>query len=96
MNEIDENRARIQQLTGKRPTHFCYPSGNYRPEFLTWLEEAQVVSAVTCDPGLVSATSPQFLLPRFMPAESVSPLMFEAWLTGAADWLPRRRTYAYR
>ena len=37
-----------------------------------------------------------FLLPRFMPAESVSPLVFEAWLTGAADWLPRRRTYAYR
>ena len=96
MNEIDENRARIQQLTGKRPTHFCYPSGNYRPEFVTWLEAAQVVSAVTCDPGLVSATSPHFLLPRFMPAESVSPLVFEAWLTGAADWLPRRRTYAYR
>jgi peptidoglycan/xylan/chitin deacetylase (PgdA/CDA1 family) len=96
MNEIDENRARIQQLTGKRPAHFCYPSGNYRPEFATWLAEAQVVSAVTCDPGLVSATSPHFLLPRFMPAESVSPLVFEAWLTGAADWLPRRRTYAYR
>jgi peptidoglycan/xylan/chitin deacetylase (PgdA/CDA1 family) len=96
MNEIDENRARIQRLTGTRPTHFCYPSGNYRPEFVTWLEAAQVVSAVTCDPGLVSATSPHFLLPRFMPAESVSPLVFEAWLTGAADWLPRRRTYAYR
>ena len=26
----------------------------------------------------------------------MSPLLFEAWLTGAADWLPRRRTYAYR
>ena len=96
MNEIDENRTRIQELTGKRPVHFCYPSGNYRAEFLTWLQEEQVVSAVTCDPGLVSATSDRLLLPRFLAAENVSPLVFEAWLTGAADWLPRRRTYAYR
>ena len=50
MKEIEENRTRIQQLTGKRPSHFCYPSGNYRAEFLTWLEEEQVVSGVTCDP----------------------------------------------
>jgi peptidoglycan/xylan/chitin deacetylase (PgdA/CDA1 family) len=96
IDEIRENRTRIQQLTGKRPSHFCYPSGNYRAEFLTWLAEEQVVSAVTCDPGLVTARSPRLLLPRFLAAEGVSPLMFEAWLTGAADWLPRRRTYAYR
>jgi len=95
-NEIEENRARIQQLTGRRPSHFCYPSGNYRPEFLTWLEEEQVVSAVTCDPGLVTSRSPRLLLPRFLAADHVSSLVFEAWLTGAADWLPRRRTYAYR
>jgi len=96
MNEIEENRTRIQQLTGKRPSHFCYPSGNYRDEFLTWLKEKQIVSAVTCDPGLVNATSHRLLLPRFVSAEGVSPLVLEAWLTGAADWLPRRRTYAYR
>jgi peptidoglycan/xylan/chitin deacetylase (PgdA/CDA1 family) len=96
VDEIRENRRRIQQLTGKRPSHFCYPSGNYRAEFLTWLAEEQVVSAVTCDPGLVDATSRRLLLPRFLAAENVSPLVFEAWLTGAADWLPRRRTYAYR
>jgi peptidoglycan/xylan/chitin deacetylase (PgdA/CDA1 family) len=96
LNEINENRTRIQQMTGKRPSHFCYPSGNYRPEFLTWLEEAQVASAVTCDPGFVHAQSHRLLLPRFVAAENVSPLVFEAWLTGAADWLPRRRTHAYR
>jgi peptidoglycan/xylan/chitin deacetylase (PgdA/CDA1 family) len=96
MSEIKENRSRIQQLTGKRPSHFCYPSGNYRAEFLTWLEEEQVVSGVTCDPGLVNAKSHRLLLPRFVAAEGVSPLVFEAWLTGAADWLPRRRTHAYR
>jgi peptidoglycan/xylan/chitin deacetylase (PgdA/CDA1 family) len=96
MNEIEENRTRIQQLTGKRPSHFCYPSGNYRAEFVTWLEEEQVASAATCDPGLANAKSHRLLLPRFMVGEGVSPLVFEAWLTGAADWLPRRRTYAYR
>jgi len=96
IKEIEDNRTRIQQLTGKRPSHFCYPSGNYRDEFLTWLEEAQVVSAVTCDPGLVNTTSHRLLLPRFVSAAGVSPLVLEAWLTGAADWLPRQRTYAYR
>jgi len=96
MKEIEENRTRIQQLTGKRPSHFCYPSGNYRAEFLTWLEENEVVSGVTCDPGFVNARSHRLLLPRFVAAECVSPLVFEAWLTGAADWLPRRRTHAYR
>jgi hypothetical protein len=83
-------------MTGRRPTHFCYPSGNYRAEFFTWLGEEQIASAVTCDPGLVSARSDRLLLPRFLAAENVSALVFEAWLTGAADWLPRRRTYAYR
>jgi hypothetical protein len=96
MKEINENRTRIQQLTGKRPSHFCYPSGNYRAEFLTWLEEEQVTSSVTCDPGLVSARSHRLLLPRFVVGDSASPLVFEAWLTGAASWLPRRRTHAYR
>jgi peptidoglycan/xylan/chitin deacetylase (PgdA/CDA1 family) len=96
MKEINDNRTRIQQLTGTRPSHFCYPSGNYRAEFFTWLGEEQVVSAVTCDPGLVNARSHRLLLPRFLSAENVSPLVFEAWLTGAADWLPRRRSYAYR
>jgi peptidoglycan/xylan/chitin deacetylase (PgdA/CDA1 family) len=96
MREIDENRTRIEQLTGKRPTHFCYPSGNYRAEFLTWLEEAQVTSAVTCDPGLASPTSRALLLPRFVVSEGSSLLVFEAWLTGAAYWLSRRRTHAYR
>jgi peptidoglycan/xylan/chitin deacetylase (PgdA/CDA1 family) len=96
MREIDENRTRIEQLTGKRPTHFCYPSGNYRAEFLTWLKEAQVTSAVTCDPGLASPTSHPLLLPRFVVSEGSSLLVFEAWLTGAAHWLSRRRTHAYR
>ena len=33
-------------------THFCYPSGANRPEFITWLKEAGVRSATTCMNGL--------------------------------------------
>ena len=94
--EIRENRVRIEQLTGKAPGHFCFPSGNYRAEFLKWLQEERVCSAVTCDPGLVTARSDLLRLPRFLDCERIPAVIFEGWIAGAADWLPQRRTYAYR
>ena len=42
--EITENRDRIRALTGTQASHFCYPSGVYRPEFPGWLEKESVVS----------------------------------------------------
>lgn len=84
------NRARIEALTGASPQHLCYPSGNYRPEYLPALERIGVVSATTCDPGLASPGSHPLLLPRFIDTSSVAPIVFEAWLTGLADRLPRR------
>jgi peptidoglycan/xylan/chitin deacetylase (PgdA/CDA1 family) len=94
--EIRENRTRIERLANARPTHFCYPSGQHRPEFLAWLAEEQVVSATTCDPGLVTRRSSPLLLPRFVDTSAILPIVFESWLTGTAAWLPRRRTYADR
>src|SRR5260221_2611057 len=37
LREIEDNRKSIQEMTGKNPTHFCYPSGVYDLEFLPWL-----------------------------------------------------------
>ena len=62
--EIDDNRRCIQEITGKVPTHFCYPSGVYARRFLPWLDEAGIKSATTCEVGFASRASHQLLLPR--------------------------------
>lgn len=91
LREIEDNRVRIQQMTGKRASHFCYPSGVYDPMFLPWLREAGVVSATTCEMGFAARSSNRLLLPRFLDNESLSDIEFESWLTGVSMALPRRR-----
>jgi peptidoglycan/xylan/chitin deacetylase (PgdA/CDA1 family) len=92
--EIEVNRERIEQLTHVRPSHFCYPSGNYDPVFLPWLQELGVASAVTCDPGLATRTTPPLMIPRFVDTSTTSDVEFRGWLTGPAALLSRRRSYA--
>jgi peptidoglycan/xylan/chitin deacetylase (PgdA/CDA1 family) len=91
IREIDDNRERIEQMTGKRPTHFCYPSGVYDRAFLPWLEQSGVVSATTCEVGFASVNSHHLLLPRVLDNQGLSPIEFESWLTGVSVVLPRRR-----
>jgi peptidoglycan/xylan/chitin deacetylase (PgdA/CDA1 family) len=94
-SEIDRNRDAIASMTGQSARHFCYPSGAYRPEFLPWLSEGQVLSATTCDPGLASGRSHRLLLPRFVDVTSITPLEFQGWLSGAASLMSRHRSYAH-
>jgi peptidoglycan/xylan/chitin deacetylase (PgdA/CDA1 family) len=89
--EIQENRSWIQELTAIEPTHFCYPSGVYRPAFLPWLREEHVVSATTCDAGLASRRSESLLLPRFTDNQNRTQIEFESWVTGVGDLLAVRR-----
>jgi peptidoglycan/xylan/chitin deacetylase (PgdA/CDA1 family) len=91
--EIRENRWRIERLTSQPALHLCYPSGRYDLALLPCLESEQVQSATTCNPGLVSARSSRLLLPRFVDTELVSDATFEGWLSGAAAFLPGRRSY---
>ena len=91
--EIRDNRVRIERLTNQRALHLCYPSGLYDRAILPWLQSEQVESATTCDPGLVSSRSSRLLLPRFMDTQLVSAAKFEGWLSGAAAFLPHRRSY---
>jgi peptidoglycan/xylan/chitin deacetylase (PgdA/CDA1 family) len=90
IRELDDNRKRIYEMTGREAVHFCYPSGVHHPEFLPWLKEAGVVSATTCDTGLASLDSDPLLLPRLLDVSSLSALEFEGWLTGVSAALPRR------
>jgi peptidoglycan/xylan/chitin deacetylase (PgdA/CDA1 family) len=95
LREIDDNRTRIVDLAGRDPKHFCYPSGVYRAEHLGWLHEAGVISATTCDPGMAHVGLSPLLLPRLIDTEQMSPLAFEAWLSGVAEFLPRRTRLAH-
>jgi len=87
VEEIRENRWRIEAMTGVRPTHFCYPSGLYRESYFPLLEAAGVVTATTTRAGMVSSKTSPLLLPRFVDMNSVSEAEFDGWLTGIAPWL---------
>lgn len=82
VREIRDNRERIEAATGAPAIHFCYPCGFYRPEFLPWLAAERVVSATTCEPALARASSNRLLLPRFVDHANLSPVEFEAGISG--------------
>jgi hypothetical protein len=73
------------------PTHFCYPGGVNRPEFLPWLRGSNIASATTCEPGLASHRHDRLLLPRYIDTSTHTDADFRAWLTGVSTLLPRRR-----
>jgi peptidoglycan/xylan/chitin deacetylase (PgdA/CDA1 family) len=95
VSDIIQNRLRIEAMTGRRPTHLCYPSGLYRAAYLPGLRREGIVSATTCDPGMASRTSDPLLLPRFIDTTSITDVEFEAWVTGIASCLPRRTRRAH-
>ncbi len=96
VREIEDNRERIAEMTGKRATHFCYPSGVYDRAFLPWLRQCGVESATTCEVGFASRSSERFLLPRVLDSLSLTSIEFESWLTGVSAVLPRRQVAAHR
>ncbi len=89
--EIDDNKTRIRHSAKSEPTHFCYPSGIYRQQFLDWLKKEHVVSATTCDVGLVTKNTNRLLLPRFVDTYDRTPLEFESWLAGLGPFITLRR-----
>ena len=93
LREIGENRCALSAcgLDPQRLTHFCYPSGVYRPALLPWLAEAGVTSAVTCVPGLASRRHSPLLLPRFIDAGTTSEVEFEGWASGLRHFIGRPR-----
>lgn len=80
--EIAENRARIADITGKTPVHFCYPSGDYAIEFLPWLRECAVETATTCERGFAGKSSEPLLLPRLLDDSNMDSVQFEAFVSG--------------
>lgn len=89
--EIRDNRRRIEELTGRLPRHFCYPSGVHADRFLPWLAAEGVETATTCDPGLAETSSNPLLLPRKIDAMGITDVEFDAWLCGLE---PRLRGFS--
>ena len=50
--ELRDNGKRIEEITGRRPVHFCYPSGVFRREYFPVFEEEGFRSATTCELGI--------------------------------------------
>jgi hypothetical protein len=88
--ELDDNRRRIEALTGHMPRHFCYTGGFYLPQHVEQLRSYGIHSAVTCRPGLCGPGTDRLQLPRLVDTMALSELEFRAWLAGAAALLPRR------
>lgn len=82
----------IVELGLPRPRHYCYPSGSFDGAAAETLKRLDVQSATTCIPGLVSLADDdvrRYFLPRFLDAEHINMLTFEAELSGFADLLRR-------
>jgi len=89
--EVRDNRERLRKIRASEPTHFCYPGGVTRREFLPWLRRRHIQSATTCDPGMASRRHDRLLLPRYIDTAAHTESEFRAWLTGVAALLRRRR-----
>ena len=96
LRELRDNRAVLEPLAGRSLRHFCYPSGYWRQEHLPWLEEAQVESATTCDPGLNRRGDSLLTLRRFLDSSEVTQLEFEAELSGFSEVVRQARAWIQR
>jgi peptidoglycan/xylan/chitin deacetylase (PgdA/CDA1 family) len=110
LREVTANREILSKLTGKPYDsfkHFCYPSGVCSPAAAESLSAIGIESATTLTCGLASEKSNLLLLPRIVDGDQLSPLRFEAELSGLMHILrvltgktqrtparvPRRRRY---
>ena len=91
VREIDDNRRRLEEITGRAANHFCYPSGVTHPDFLPWLRECGVETATTCVPGLARAGDNPLLLPRVVDHCNLSEVEIESWMAGLSQYLVRRQ-----
>lgn len=82
LRELQENQARIRDLTGRTPVHFCYPGGVVSQDMFPVLDRAGVRSAATCEPGLVHEATNPYLVPRLLDVPAVDELTFQSWLDG--------------
>ena len=85
--EIGDNRSVLEPIVGRPCDYLCYPSGVFTAEQWPWLEACGIKSATTCEVGLNDARTPCYGLRRFLDAETVRAIEFEAEISGFAELL---------
>ncbi len=80
--EIHDNKQAINPLLDKPMQHFCYPSGVWSTQHWLALEQENVLTATTCETGLVDEKSPPFAWRRILDSSRVSQIEFEAEMCG--------------
>ena len=86
--EIADNRQALAEMLDVPPEqfrHFCYPSGVCSPEAAAELDRLGLASSTTTEQRIARPGMPRQLLPRILDGEQLSPIEFEAELSGFAD-----------
>jgi peptidoglycan/xylan/chitin deacetylase (PgdA/CDA1 family) len=80
--ELRDNTTRIQQITGRRPVHFCYPSGVYKSSYFPLLEQEGFRSATLCERGLAMRAGHPYLIPRWLDDQKLGESHYKGWVSG--------------
>ena len=81
--QLQQNQDYIRMHSqGDTPRHFCYPSGRYTDKHAKWLEQLDIKSATTCDPGMNTSGQNPYVLRRFLDSESISEIEFAGHVSG--------------
>jgi peptidoglycan/xylan/chitin deacetylase (PgdA/CDA1 family) len=80
--EIDDAAEAIQRITGRAPTSFAYPSGEWSLEAVGAVESEDLGIAVTTQEGVLETWANRFLVPRLRVPPSLSPAQLLHLLTG--------------
>jgi len=80
--ELRDNVTRIQEITGRRPVHFCYPSGVHNSSYFPLLEQEGFRSATLCDRALATRTGHRYLIPRWLDDQHCGEAHYKGWISG--------------
>jgi len=85
--EVTDCRAVLEPLVKHGLDHFCYPTGIYSPAHFPILRGLGIRSATTCESGLNFPGVETMALHRFMDGDGITPIEFEADMSGFAHIL---------
>jgi peptidoglycan/xylan/chitin deacetylase (PgdA/CDA1 family) len=92
--EIAESRTELEERLGRAVTVFCYPAGVFSGRERRLAEEAGFAAAVSCEPGINTASTDRFALRRIQIDHRDRLIDFRAKLSGGYDTaLPLRDLY---
>lgn len=80
--ELSKNRLYIESATNSSADHLCYPSGIWHESQFKYLDKNNIKSATTCEAGLNCQSTNKYLLHRFLDADNIPQIVFEANMSG--------------